>query len=263
MDRGAWRVLVHRVAKSRTWLKWLSTHRHTQKSCLIQSHELTLPSPAIPWDQHKESWMFPILIYHLSTLGVLDPPGYAAAAKSLQSCLTLCDTIDGSTPSSISLTFWRSWEATNQKAIYFTPFLEMNDSFGKHGDDSQWVPGSRHELCDVGPYSTKVGRQRSLLQFCVLPHEKECWRFRTLKTKEEHRCTLNPAVSTLGWAVMPQCWMPPSRVHFLTPHQEREWEGPYSSCWWASSLCPRVVWDETHRFSVFLEKLMQDWWCGE
>ena len=26
MDRGAWRATVHRVAKSRTWLEWLSTH---------------------------------------------------------------------------------------------------------------------------------------------------------------------------------------------------------------------------------------------
>ena len=26
MDRGAWWATVHRVAKSRTWLKWLSTH---------------------------------------------------------------------------------------------------------------------------------------------------------------------------------------------------------------------------------------------
>ena len=25
MDRGAWRATVHRVAKSQTWLKWLST----------------------------------------------------------------------------------------------------------------------------------------------------------------------------------------------------------------------------------------------
>ena len=47
MDRGDWRSIVHRVAQSHTWLKWL-----------------------------------------------------AAAAKSLQSCLTLCDPIDGSPPGS-------------------------------------------------------------------------------------------------------------------------------------------------------------------
>ena len=28
-DRGAWRAMVHRVAKSQTWLKWLNTHTHT------------------------------------------------------------------------------------------------------------------------------------------------------------------------------------------------------------------------------------------
>ena len=30
MDRGAWRATVHRVAKSRTWLKWLSTWRRRE-----------------------------------------------------------------------------------------------------------------------------------------------------------------------------------------------------------------------------------------
>ena len=28
LDRGAWWTAVHRVAKSWTWLKWLSTHAH-------------------------------------------------------------------------------------------------------------------------------------------------------------------------------------------------------------------------------------------
>ena len=32
MDRGVWWATVHRVAKSRTWLKWLSTHACSQKS---------------------------------------------------------------------------------------------------------------------------------------------------------------------------------------------------------------------------------------
>ena len=31
IDRGAWRVMVHRVANSCTWLKWLSAHTHTQR----------------------------------------------------------------------------------------------------------------------------------------------------------------------------------------------------------------------------------------
>ena len=29
MDRGAWRAIFHRVEKSHTWLKWLSTHTCT------------------------------------------------------------------------------------------------------------------------------------------------------------------------------------------------------------------------------------------
>ena len=31
VDRGAWRVTVHRVTKSQTWLKWLSTHLYLMK----------------------------------------------------------------------------------------------------------------------------------------------------------------------------------------------------------------------------------------
>ena len=31
MDRGAWQAEVHRVAKSRTWLKWLSMHTIIEK----------------------------------------------------------------------------------------------------------------------------------------------------------------------------------------------------------------------------------------
>ena len=42
MDRGAWRATVHRVAKSRTRLKWLSTH--TCKGCII-FHCVCIPEP--------------------------------------------------------------------------------------------------------------------------------------------------------------------------------------------------------------------------
>ena len=31
-DRGTWRAIVHRVTKSHTWLKWLSTH-----ACILMS----------------------------------------------------------------------------------------------------------------------------------------------------------------------------------------------------------------------------------
>ena len=33
MDRGAWQAMVHRVAKSWTWLKQLSTH-----ACISKNH---------------------------------------------------------------------------------------------------------------------------------------------------------------------------------------------------------------------------------
>ena len=35
MDRGAWEATVHGVAKSWTWLKWLSTHIHTLSQLLL------------------------------------------------------------------------------------------------------------------------------------------------------------------------------------------------------------------------------------
>ena len=42
MDRGAWWATVYGVAKSQTWLKWLSTHR-----CLFCLAEfIILPSPS-------------------------------------------------------------------------------------------------------------------------------------------------------------------------------------------------------------------------
>ena len=46
MDRGAWRAMVHRVAKSRTQLKRLSTYTH--KSEIVGSQELCFgPRPVI------------------------------------------------------------------------------------------------------------------------------------------------------------------------------------------------------------------------
>ena len=37
VDKGAWWAAVHRVAKSRTWLKWLSTHTHPWKRKKVNS----------------------------------------------------------------------------------------------------------------------------------------------------------------------------------------------------------------------------------
>ena len=61
MDRGAWQAIVHRVTKSQTQLKQLSMHTRR-----IECY-----------------------------------PVAAAAAKSLQSYLTLCDPRDGSPPGSL------------------------------------------------------------------------------------------------------------------------------------------------------------------
>ena len=41
MDRGAWQATVHRVAKSQTWLKWLSTHACITIICLSYYRYLT------------------------------------------------------------------------------------------------------------------------------------------------------------------------------------------------------------------------------
>ena len=50
MDRGAWQATVHGVVKSRTWLKWLSTHTdiygHQEgEPCLIHL-QATYPNPS-------------------------------------------------------------------------------------------------------------------------------------------------------------------------------------------------------------------------
>ena len=38
MNRGAWRAMVLRAAKSHTWLKRLSTHPHTHSSLSVVMH---------------------------------------------------------------------------------------------------------------------------------------------------------------------------------------------------------------------------------
>ena len=41
MDRGAWRAIVHRVTKSRTWLKWRRTHTHPIQSTESNMHPIS------------------------------------------------------------------------------------------------------------------------------------------------------------------------------------------------------------------------------
>ena len=79
MDRGAWWATVHRVAKSRTWLKWLSTHAWCMgKNCCGTSITEWKPCSRHPWGSCK------------------CPVQFISVA---QLCPTLCDPRDCSMPS--------------------------------------------------------------------------------------------------------------------------------------------------------------------
>ena len=79
MDRGAWWVTVHGVARVR--------------------HDLATKLPPHQWEMQ--------LWHHDFQCSLIASIAAAAAAKSLQSCPTLCDPIDGSPPGSPSLGFSR------------------------------------------------------------------------------------------------------------------------------------------------------------
>ena len=96
VDRGAWWAAVHGVAQCRTQLKLLSMHtcigerngNPLQCSCLENprdSQGLSSSSNNI----HEIHFSFSLQLFVA-----------AAAGKSLQSCPTLCDPIDGSPPGS-------------------------------------------------------------------------------------------------------------------------------------------------------------------
>ena len=77
MDRGDWWAVVHGVAKSQTQLKRLGTDTHAFVFNNVQTFQLVMSASCrvVP----NVSCMY-------------------AAAKSLQSCPTLCDPRDGSSP---------------------------------------------------------------------------------------------------------------------------------------------------------------------
>ena len=101
MDRGAWWATFHGVAKSQTRRKQLSMHVHMYMC--IHTH--------IYINTHKYTYKLPI------------QAAAATAAKSLQSCSTLCDPIDCSPPGSaiprilqartlewVAISFSNSWK---------------------------------------------------------------------------------------------------------------------------------------------------------
>ena len=49
MDRGAWGIIVHGVAKSQTWLRWLHTAQHTWSHYLKQK-----TNPTSVWNEGLE-----------------------------------------------------------------------------------------------------------------------------------------------------------------------------------------------------------------
>ena len=110
MDREAWRAAVHGVAKSRTRLSDWTTHRKRNSvlsdSARAFANVLSLSTvfkaffqaqAITQWAGMEEN----VVVRLVATLPqcVLSPAA-AAAAKSLQSCPTLCDPRDGSPPGS-------------------------------------------------------------------------------------------------------------------------------------------------------------------
>ena len=115
MDRGAWWATVHGVTQSLTWLKWLSTYARALYIIidkLIVSLKKVLLSPSYHWGIEKLGNLYNVtkligikLILkpkssRIQSLGFSLTRFAAAAAKSLQSCPTLCNPIDGSPPGS-------------------------------------------------------------------------------------------------------------------------------------------------------------------
>ena len=82
MDRGAWRATVHRVTKSQIGLNRLNIHACTH---LVNT----------TWDR-----LGCILTTTYAIIRMLYSYYITTAAKSLQSCPTLCDPVDGSPPGS-------------------------------------------------------------------------------------------------------------------------------------------------------------------
>ena len=73
------------------------THVHRVGDAIQPSHPLSSPSPTFNLSQHQGLFQG---LSSLHQVAKVFPAAAAAAAKSLQSCPTLCDPIDGSPPGS-------------------------------------------------------------------------------------------------------------------------------------------------------------------
>ena len=110
-DRGAWWAAIYGVAQSRTWLKQLSSNSISPKAHGVSSPtqkilslwHLSLPSFI---RKYKRPWRI-MEVPHSYYRKYHGRSVAAAAAKSLQSCPTLWDPIDGRPPGSPSVGFSR------------------------------------------------------------------------------------------------------------------------------------------------------------
>ena len=178
LDRGAWQGTVHGVAKSRKQLSdyhllipcnnlvsiscryWIWQIGYSQKRENLVTFDkmknIEAVGPSIPWkiikgtytsslkDRHckHKAWSENILEYLLHVCPLINAAAAAAAAKSLQSCPTLCDPIDGSPPGSpvpgilqartlewVAISFsnaWK-WKVTWSRSVMSDPQWSINN----------------------------------------------------------------------------------------------------------------------------------------
>ena len=148
--REAWHAATHGVAKSRTQLSDWTTQassfaevflsyrpHHSHPRGLFQTQSGLYPyfikmTERIPLVHMRTSKLFHGLTLVISILFVYAPPfspmsfnltAAAAAAKSLQSCPTLCDPIDGSPPGFPIPILLLSFNSFNQSNSFLFQFL--------------------------------------------------------------------------------------------------------------------------------------------
>ena len=100
MDREAWRAAVHGVAKGRTRLSDWSDLIWCWSGFTISAHGPNVVSGLFPYGLQVKNIAHTNVRHYLFTKPKICTAAAAAAAvaKSLQSCLTLCNPIDGSPP---------------------------------------------------------------------------------------------------------------------------------------------------------------------